>query len=82
MTTLLTNQIASMTDMREPHKVLERSDGKAVAILKNSHLVGYFVPAEAVGDHQQTEASTRAVLESLRKRQPTTEPIRAYLKDK
>ena len=49
MTRLLTDRIASMTEMREPHKVLERSGGKPVAILKNSALVGYVVPAEAVG---------------------------------
>jgi antitoxin StbD len=53
MTKLLTPHIATMTEMREPHKVLERSGGKPVAVLKNSALVGYFVPAEAV---QETES--------------------------
>ena len=48
MTHLLTPHIATMTEMREPHKVLERANGKPVAILKNSALVGYFVPAEAI----------------------------------
>ena len=41
MTRLLTPHIATMTELREPHKVLERSGGKPVAILKNSALVGY-----------------------------------------
>jgi antitoxin StbD len=44
MATLLTKHIASMTEMREPHKVLEKSGGEPVAVLKNSALVGYFVP--------------------------------------
>ena len=48
MTKLLTKHIATMTEMREPHKVLERSGGEPVAVLRNSALVGYFVPAEAV----------------------------------
>ena len=44
MTKLLTKHIATMTEMREPHKVLERSGGEPVAVLRNSALVGYFVP--------------------------------------
>jgi antitoxin StbD len=35
MAKLLTSHIATMTEMREPHKVLERSGGKPVAVLKN-----------------------------------------------
>ena len=34
MATLLTRNIASMTEMREPHKVLEKSGGEPVAVLK------------------------------------------------
>ena len=35
MATLLTRNIASMTEMREPHKVLEKSGGEPVAVLRN-----------------------------------------------
>jgi antitoxin StbD len=45
MTRLLTPQICTMTELREPQKVLDRAGGKPVAILKNSALVGYLVPA-------------------------------------
>jgi len=82
MTTILTKNIASMTEMREPHKVLENSGGKPVAILKNSALVGYFVPAEAIGIIEHLEASADDVLRSLKKRKNVTEPIREYLRDK
>ena len=82
MTTILTKNIASMTEMREPHKVLENSGGKPVAILKNSALVGYFVPAEAIGTIEHLEASADDVLRSLKKRKNVTEPIREYLRDK
>ena len=82
MTRLLTKHIASMTEMREPHKVLERSAGEPVAILKNSALVGYFVPAEAVEDIDIEMASQTAVLESLKRRNKATAPVRDYLQDK
>ena len=38
MATLLTRNIASMTEMREPHKVIERSEGEPVAVLKTQPL--------------------------------------------
>ncbi len=38
-----------MTKLREPQNVLDRANCKLVAILKNSALVGYLVPAESVG---------------------------------
>jgi antitoxin StbD len=83
MATLLTNKIASMTEMREPHKVLERSGGQPVAILKNSALVGYFVPASAVTGPEETEiASLDEVRRSLATRKQVTEPVREYLRDK
>ena len=82
MTRILTKHIASMTEMREPHKVLERSTGEPVAILKNSSLVGYFVPAEAVEDMDIKMASQTAVLESLKRRNKVTAPVRDYLQDK
>ena len=82
MAKLLTRHIASMTEMREPHKVLERSAGEPVAILKNSSLVGYFVPAEAVENSEVDVAGEAAVLGSLKKRNKQTSAVRDYLQDK
>ena len=48
MARLLTRNIATMTEMREPHKVLARAGGKPVAIMKNSRCVGYFVPIKFI----------------------------------
>jgi len=83
MTRLLTNHIATMTEMREPHKVLERSGGKPVAILRNSALVGYLVPAEAAtgleGHRHATMDEFSDAFESTRVR---AQPILDYLKDK
>ena len=82
MTELLTRHIATMTEMREPHKVLERANGQPVAILKNSALVGYFVPAEAIGTQEHRYATMEEVMESLARRQAVNQPILDYLKDK
>lgn len=83
MTRLLTPHIATMTEMREPHKVLERLGGKPVAVLRNSALVGHFVPAEAAqgleGHRHATEEEFMAAFEHTRER---AQPILDYLKDK
>lgn len=82
MTKLLTPHIATMTEMREPHKVLERSGGNPVAVLKNSALVGYFVPAEAVQETESRVATRDEVLERLKRRKDVNQPVLDYLKDK
>jgi antitoxin StbD len=85
MTRLATPHIATMTELREPQKVFDRADGKPVAILKNSALVGYLVPAEAVerveqmGHRYATEAEVMEVIERTRER---VQPVLDYLKDK
>jgi antitoxin StbD len=82
MAILLTRHIASMTEMREPHKVLEKSGGEPVAVLKNSALVGYFVPAEAISTEQHRTASMEEIGHSLKSRKTITQSVLAYLKDK
>ena len=82
MTTLLTRNIATITEMREPHKVLKRSGGEPVAILRNSALVGYFVPAEAISNEQHRTASIEEIKQSLKSRKAITQPVLDYLKDK
>ena len=82
MTTQLTRNIATMTEMREPHKVLKRSGGEPVAILRNSALVGYFVPAEAISNEQHRSASIEEIRHSLKSRKSITRPVLDYLKDK
>jgi antitoxin StbD len=82
MAILLTRHIASMTEMREPLKVLEKSGGEPVAVLKNSALVGYFVPAEAISNVQHRTASIEEIRQSLESRKAITQPVLAYLKDK
>ncbi|MCV6592292.1 MAG: hypothetical protein OIF48_05020 [Silicimonas sp.] len=83
MTRLLTNHIATITELREPHKVLERAGGKPVAILKNSAVVGYLVPQEAVEQMDEHRVATMdEVMESLARRREVNQPVLDYLKDK
>lgn len=82
MTRLLTPHIASMTEMREPHKVIEQSNGEPVAVLKNSTLVGYFVPAQAISDESHRMASIEEIKKSMVSRRAITEPVLEYLTDK
>ena len=82
MATLLTRYIASMIQMREPHRVLEKSGGEPVAVLKNSTLVGYFVPAEVISNGQHLTASIEEIRHSLQSCKSFTQPVLDYLKDK
>ncbi len=82
MTRLATPQICTMTELREPQKVFDRANGQPVAILKNSALVGYLVPAEAVDQADHRMATMEEVLESLARRQAINKPVLDYLKDK
>lgn len=82
MTRLLTPHIATMTELREPHKVLARANGQPVAILKNSALIGYFVPVEAISNTEHQMATLGEVRDSLARRRVINEPVLTYLKDK
>ncbi|MEO0913316.1 MAG: hypothetical protein AAFY59_10055 [Pseudomonadota bacterium] len=82
MTRLLTNHIATMTEMREPHKVLARAGGKPVAVMKNSALVGYFVPADCVQSEEPTYATADEVRAYLAESRERVQPVLDYLKDK
>jgi len=54
MTRLLTNHICTMTELREPQKVLDRAGGELIAVLKNSRIAAYFVPQEFVESNEIT----------------------------
>ena len=82
MTRLLTQHIATMTELREPHKVLERANGQPVAILKNSALVGYLVPASAVQAEESRVATLEEMVAHLEATQAEVQPVLDYLRDK
>ena len=82
MARLHTNHICTMTELREPQKVLDRAGGKPVAIVKNSRCVGYLVPEEATLQGEPRYATMDEVMASLEKRREINDPVLEYLKDK
>jgi antitoxin StbD len=82
MTRLATPNICTMTELREPQKVFDRANGQPVAILKNSALVGYLVPAEAVDQAEHRVATLEEVMEVLNSRREINQPVLDYLRDK
>lgn len=82
MKRLLTNQICTMTELREPQKVLDAAGGKPVAIMKNSKCIGYLVPEEATLQQEPRYATMDEVMASIRKRRAENQPVLEYLKDK
>ena len=82
MAKLLTHHIASITELREPQKVLDAAGGEPVAILKNSKLVGYFVPREALEDVDTHRATSDQIATAFESRLEVTQPIYDYLRDK
>jgi len=82
MENLLTNKTASITEFRDPGKVIANAGGKPVAVLNRNRVVGYFVPVEAV-EKLSFEPATDADIESvLKQRKPIIDPVLKYLEDK
>ena len=82
MTRLLTNHICTITELREPHKVLERAGGKPVAVLKNSAVVAYLVPQEASERHGFRYATHEEVMDAFERTRAQAQPVLDYLRDK
>ena len=82
MENLLTNKTASLTELRDPKKVIEKAGDKPVAILNRNQLEGYFVPASAVDKIDFTAANKNDILSALHKRKGKLKPTLEYLKDK
>lgn len=82
MKRLHTNQICTMTELREPQKVLDRAGGKPVAIMKNSKCVGYLVPEEAALQSEPLHATMDEVMAYIQDSRDRVQPVLDYLKDK
>lgn len=82
MENLLTNKTASLTELRDPKKVIEKAGDTPVAILNRNQLQGYFVPAAAVGKIAFTAADPKDITTLLQKRHSKIKPTLEYLKDK
>lgn len=82
METLLTTKSASITELREAGKVLDRAGATPVAIFKRDTVVAYLVPVDAVNVTVNDKASDEDVKTVLAKRRKAIAPTLTYLKDK
>jgi len=82
MQNLLTNKTASLTELRNPKKIIDQAGGKPVAILNRDKLEGYFVPASAVEKLSFEAAEPGNAVTVFKKRKKKLESTLNYLKDK
>lgn len=82
MQNLLTNKTASLTELRNPKKVIKQAGGKPVAILNRDHLEGYFVPASAVEKLSFEAAEPGEAVTEFKNRKKKLAATLEYLKDK
>lgn len=82
MQNLLSNKTVSMTELRDPAKVIEKAGSSPVAILNRNKVVGYFVPNEAVSDMTAVESSVEDTLKAFAVQKARMQPALDYLKDK
>ena len=82
MQRLRTTQTCTITELREPQKVLDAAGGKPVAILKNSRCIGYLVPEEATLDGEPRYATPEELFAAMERTHEQARPVLDYLKDK
>lgn len=82
MEVLLTSLTASLTELREPNKVIAKAGNQPVAILNRNEAIGYFVPKSAIADVEVVQASSKQVADFLQKDLTKIEHVLDYLKDK
>jgi antitoxin StbD len=82
MENLLTPLTASLTELREPNKVIAKAGNQPVAILNRNEAIGYFVPKSAVVDIELKVASNDQLKAFLKNKLPKIEHVIDYLKDK
>ena len=82
MQKLFTKNTASLTDLRNPMKVIKEAGNHPVAILNRNKVLGYFVPTEATAINSYTYLSEKAAHKLLTENRKRLDPVLAYLKDK
>lgn len=82
MEKLLTNKTVSLTELRDPAKVLAAAGDTPVAVLNRNKVVGYFVPDSAVNSVVFEQADSAEVQKLLEDTKDEDQPVLDYLKDK
>lgn len=79
---LLTRNIASLTEFREPGKVLDKSGNEPTAILNRNEVVAYLVPIVAVADISTSPLGKEKLRNYIKNGLPKINHVIEYLKDK
>ena len=82
MEKLLTRNIASLTEFREPGKVLAKSGNEPTAILNRNEVVAYLVPIGAVADISTSPLGKEKLRNYIKNGLPKINHVIEYLKDK
>lgn len=82
MENLLTTLTASLTELREPSKVIAKAGNQPVAILNRNEAIGYFVPKSALADIEIFTASKEQLDDFVQNKIQDISHILEYLKDK
>ena len=82
MERILANKTVSLTELRDPAKVLAEAGESPVAVLNRSHVVGYFVPKSAVDKVEFGYADRVKVKKTVDESIKQNQTLLDYLKDK
>ena len=82
MENLLSTKTISVTELREPKKVLDKAGSQPVAVLNRSNVVGYFVPVSAIEKLDYTAATSDELDAALGSLDAASLAVNDYLKDK
>jgi len=82
MEVLLSSLTASLTELREPNKVIAKAGNQPVAILNRNEAIGYFVPKSAVSEIEIISASDAQVDDFIKNELGQIDHVLEYLKDK
>lgn len=82
MQKILATKTASLTDLRDPMKVIEAAGNDRVAILNRDKVVAYLVPASHVEDPQIEYIAPEEVTVIVKELKQTHGHVLEYLKDK
>ena len=79
---LLSSKTVSLTELRDPAKVLAHAGDSPVAILNRNKVVGYFVPLAAVSQVEFQAVDKKQLHDVLNSSRNQVQPVLDYLKDK
>lgn len=82
MQKILATKTASLTDLRDPMKVIEAAGGSPIAIMNRNKIIGYFVPESSIHESEPRYATKDEILKAIDAIKTKAQPVLDYLKDK